>query len=467
MPERLNSMASVPQFGFTGRRVARLIATAAAAAVTGSGALLLPGQASVASAAVADPASVVDPFIGTTNGGNDFPGPDAPFGMVQWGPDTTSRPDGGGYSYNDSSIIGFSLTHMSGPGCPAEGDIPVLPTVGAIDTTATDSFSHSNESANAGYYSVALDNGVATQLTATTRTGMARFVFPATHQANLIFKLSDSETTDSATSFNVLSSTEVKGSVTSGNFCGSGNTYTVYFDMQFSQPFTTTGTFTSTAVNVGARHLLVKAAGMGSAAKRADGPSATVPERPNHPVYHGALPPGRTAFASLTGPAGAYLTFDTTSNQTLLAKVGLSFVSTANAASNLASENPGWDCSATQTATHDAWNALLGRIQISGGPSAQQQVFYTALYHALLHPNTFSDDNGQYLGVDGGVHMIDPGHSAFYTNFSGWDIYRSQSQLEALIEPSVASDTAQSMVDDYAQGGMLPKWGSPAASVGS
>jgi predicted alpha-1,2-mannosidase len=453
-------MASRHHFGFTGRRVARLITAAAVAAVM-SGASLLPGLAGAAGAAVTDPASLVNPFIGTTNGGDDFPGADAPFGMVQWSPDTTSRPDGGGYSYNDSSITGFSLTHMSGPGCRAEGDIPVLPTVGAVNTTATDSFSHANESADAGYYSVALDNGVTTQLTATTRTGMAKFAFPATSQANLIFKLSDSETGESATSFNVLSSTEVSGSVTSGNFCGSGNSYTLYFDMQFSQPFSTTGTFTPTGLRGGARHLLVRAARAGAKASRAQrtgGPSATVPERPGHPVYHGALPPGRARFAALAGPAGAYLTFDTTSNQTLLAKVGLSFVSTANAASNLASEDSGWDFAATQTATHAAWNALLGRVQISGGTSTQQQVFYTALYHALLHPNTVSDDNGQYRGVDGNVHTVDAGHSAFYSNFSGWDIYRSQSQLEALIDPSVASDTAQSMVDDYSQDGMLPKW---------
>ena len=154
-----------------------------------------------------------------------------------------SRPDGGGYEYNDSSITGFSLTHLSGPGCGAEGDVPILPTVGTVNTSATDAFSHSNESADAGYYQVALDNGVTTELTATTRTGMAQFTFPATTQANLIFKLDGSQNGDSATSFTVVSNTEVQGSVTSGNFCGAGNTYTVYFDMQFNQPFATNGTF--------------------------------------------------------------------------------------------------------------------------------------------------------------------------------------------------------------------------------
>src|SRR5579859_3283403 len=160
-----------------------LRATVVGALVCAASCLPALTPAAQAAALVSNPASLVNPFIGTTNGGDDFPGADAPFGMVQWSPDTTSRPDGGGYSYNDSSITGFSLTHMSGPGCHAEGDIPVLPTVGAVDTTATDSFSHANESADAGYYSVALDNGVTTQLTATTRTGMAKFAFPATSQA--------------------------------------------------------------------------------------------------------------------------------------------------------------------------------------------------------------------------------------------------------------------------------------------
>jgi putative alpha-1,2-mannosidase len=251
---------------------------------------------------VADPASLVNPFIGTTSGGDTFPGADAPFGMVQWSPDTTSRPDGGGYSYNDSAITGFSLTHLSGPGCGAEGDVPVLPTTGAIDTTATDSFSHSNESADAGNYQVTLANGVTTDLTATTRTGMAQFTFPATTEANLIFKLDGSQNPDSATSFTVVSDTEVTGSVTSGDFCGAGNTYTVYFDMQFNQPFSANGTFSPYGLRKGARSLSLKAAAKTSAHPATVSPSVT--ERPGHPVYHGARPASRSQVTpTLTGPA--------------------------------------------------------------------------------------------------------------------------------------------------------------------
>jgi predicted alpha-1,2-mannosidase len=450
----------------------RLVTWAPAVLITATGliagaALAPAGASTIATATVArdgqagpvtDPASLVNPFIGTSNEEDTFPGADAPFGMVQWSPDTSPlRPDGGGYSYGYPNIIGFSLNHLSGPGCAAEGDVPILPTTGKIDPTAIEPFSHAHESADAGHYQVTLGNKVTADLTATTRTGMARFTFPATAAANLIFKLDDSEDPDTATSFKVVSDTEVQGSVTSGGFCSAANTYTVHFDLQFSQPFTKSGTFTASGLHPGARTLSLQA--VGAPRQPAGAPrQAAGTERPDHPVYHGSLPRGRTAPPALTGPDGAYLTFDTTSHQTLLAKVGLSYVSDANAAANLKAENPGWDFGTTLAATHAAWNAMLGKIAITGGTHDQQVEFYTALYHALLHPNVFSDDNGQYMGVDGKVHTVDAGHSAFYTNFSGWDIYRSQAELEALIDPQAASDTAESMIDDYTQDGMLPKW---------
>src|ERR1700733_342164 len=145
-------------------RSAAVLGIAASATLAGS--LVLPASAAVAAPAapaaapVSNPASLVNPFIGTTNGGDTFPGADAPFGMVQWSPDPPSRPPGGGYQYSDSSITGFSLDHVSGPGCGADGDVPVLPTVGTVDTSATDAFSHSNETASAGAYQVALSNGI-------------------------------------------------------------------------------------------------------------------------------------------------------------------------------------------------------------------------------------------------------------------------------------------------------------------
>ncbi|MFJ7965469.1 lectin [Streptomyces sp. NPDC096324] len=421
----------------------------AAAALAMAG-LCAPAWAAGKAALVASPATVVNPFIGTSNEANDFPGADVPFGMVQWSPDTTSRPPGGGYEYNDSSITGFSLTHIAGPGCGAAGDVPVLPTVGTVNTGATDAFSHANESASAGSYKVALNNQVTTELTTTTRSGMARFTFPSTSQANLIFKLTGSQNGASSTQFTKVSNTEVSGQVTSGRFCGAGNMYTVYFDMVFDQPFASQGS--SVAKTSAATPAKPRTASKNAA------------EKPNKPVLHGKMP---TAAAPKTGKDSAspeaaasngYVTFNTTSNPVVQAKVGVSYVSVANAAANRAAENTGWDFNATRTSAQDAWNSALGKIQIAGGTAAQQQTFYTALYHSLLHPNVISDTNGQYYGFDGRTHTVDAGHKAAYANYSGWDIYRSQAQLEALVAPQVASDTAQSMVDDYAQTGIFPKW---------
>ncbi|WP_328935820.1 MULTISPECIES: lectin [unclassified Streptomyces] len=421
----------------------------AAAALAMAG-LCAPAWAAGKAALVASPATVVNPFIGTSNEANDFPGADVPFGMVQWSPDTTSRPSGGGYEYNDSSITGFSLTHIAGPGCGAAGDVPVLPTVGAVNTGATDAFSHANESASAGSYKVALNNQVTTELTTTTRSGMARFTFPSTSQANLIFKLTGSQNGASSTQFTKVSNTEVSGQVTSGRFCGAGNTYTVYFDMVFDQPFASQGS--SVAKSSAATPAKPRTASKNAA------------EQPNKPVLHGKTPTAaapKTTKDSASPQAAAsngYVTFNTTSNPVVQAKVGVSYVSVANATANRVAENTGWDFNATRTAAQNAWNSALGKIQIAGGTAAQQQTFYTALYHSLLHPNVISDTNGQYYGFDGRTHTVDAGHKAVYANYSGWDIYRSQAQLEALVAPQVASDTAQSMVDDYAQTGIFPKW---------
>ncbi|MGH9017124.1 MAG: lectin, partial [Acidimicrobiales bacterium] len=191
----------------------------------------LAAPASARAAYVSNPAALVNPFIGTTDGGNTFPGADTPFGMIHWSPDTVSRPDGGGYSAVDKDVIGYSLTHLSGPGCPAEGDVPILPTVrplGRDPEAMTEPLDHHRETASPGYYQSEA-GGVNTQLTTTARSGLARFTFPATAAAgSLLFKLADSQTPVSADTFAVVNDQEVEGSVTTGQFCGSSNTYTLY-----------------------------------------------------------------------------------------------------------------------------------------------------------------------------------------------------------------------------------------------
>lgn len=421
----------------------RLLSVLATGALV-MGAVSAPAHADpVSLGPVTDPASLVDPFIGTSHAADDFPGADTPFGMVQWSPDTSPhRPDGGGYEYADSAITGFGLTHIAGPGCRAAGDIPVLPTVGAVDTRATVGFSHADESATPGSYTVSLGNGVRTELTATTRSGMARFTFPSTSQANLLFKLTGSENGDSAAEFDVVDGREVRGKVTSGNFCGEGNSYTVYYDMVFDQPFRHSGTALAATTPTTPR----------------SNASASAPEAPDKPTLHGSVPRTHRTFAPRPSGSDGYVTFDTTNRRAVQAKVGISYVSAADAVGNRQAENSGWDLAKVRGAAHDAWNSLLGRMRIAGGTPERRTIFYTALYHALLHPNVISDANRRYPGFDGKVHTVDQGQGAAYANYSGWDVYRSQAQLEALVAPAIASDTAQSMVDDYRQTGLFPKW---------
>jgi predicted alpha-1,2-mannosidase len=367
---------------------------------------------------VSQPASLVNPLIGTADGVNEFPGPDMPFGMIQWSPDTyPSRPDGGGYDYTASQITGYSLTHLAGTGCGAYGDVPILPTTGAIGANpagTTETYSHASETAQAGYYADTLGDGVAVRLTDSTRAGIGTFTFPATTQANLLLKLDDSQSYVDATQEQVVGHDEVQGAVTEGHFCGNPDPlehdYTLHFDIVFSQPFTATST------------------------------------------WNGASDTGTTI------PGGIALTFDTTTDQTITAKVGISFTSTANAELNREAEIPGWDFDAVRRSNVAAWNTMLSRIAVGGGSQSQQAQFYTALYHALLYPSVFSDVNGQYTGFDGKVHTVNRGQRAEYANFSGWDIYRTQTQLAAMVAPAQTSDVVTSMLNDYAQTGQLPKW---------
>ncbi|WP_427917377.1 lectin [Streptomyces sp. cg40] len=432
-------------------------------------------------ALVTDPASLVNPLIGTSGAVDTFPGPDMPAGMVQWGPDTTpDRPDGGGYEYNDKKISGFSLTHISGPGCPVAGDLPILPVTGALSGdlgTTSAGFSHTDEQAGLGHYKVTDANGVRTELSDTTRAGLGRFTFPAGQQANLLFKLSGGATQIDGTRVQVVNSQEISGAIDSGHFCGAANRYTLHFDIKFDRPFAASGTWVGGTITPDATSL--KAGKVQPAPQKTKSAPLkekhfTVPAKPAPTIHtsankHSGTPSPAASAASrtsaaaqppTTGANGMYLTFDTTSNPTVNAKVGISYTSDAGAANNLSTEIKKWDLAAVEKANHDAWNAVLTKLQIGGGSSDQQTQFYTALYHALLHPNVFSDDNGQYMGMDNQIHTLAKGQKAQYANYSGWDTYRSQTQLMALVEPKVAGDVVTSMLNGYDQTGLLPKWAS-------
>lgn len=384
--------------------------------------ILQPSLPPVAAAIVTDPASYVDPLVGTSGNGYDggidtFPGADAPFGMVQWSPDTPSQPAGGGYNYGDSAITGFSLTHLSGPGCNVFGDAGILPMIGPVTApvTASEPFSHASEVANPGYYEIRVGMpSVRVQLAATARTGLGRFTFPPALQSDILVNASSNQNGVSGSDVRIASPTEIVGSSSSGWFCGMPGTYTVFWVLDFDRPFAAHGTWLAKTVTPNAD----EANGIG---------------------------------------AGAWVSFDTIADPTVNVKVSLSWVSVDGARANLRSEARSWDIDAVRTAAHEAWNAQLDRVRVNGGTEAQRRVFYTALYHTMLHPNVYSDADGRYRGFDGKVHAADRGHVE-YATFSGWDIYRTEVPLLAMLEPARTSDMMRSLVHAAQQGGWLPKW---------
>ncbi|MGH6654080.1 MAG: GH92 family glycosyl hydrolase [Actinocrinis sp.] len=413
--------------------------------------------ASSASAPVTDPAGLVNPLAGTGSGGDvvgqvdTFPGADRPFGMLQWGPDTTSRPPGGGYDYADSAITGYSLTHVSGPGCAIAGDFPILPVTGALPAdpeSATAAFSHDAESAHPGSYSVTA-GGVHTSLAVTDRSGVGQFTYPASAPAQLLFKVADSANGSSSATFQTVGDREVVGAVTSGHFCGQPNSYTVYFAARFDRPFTASGTWggaSAAQVSSTVGSTAVTERGKQTPARKSLDARATSPSQRKASGQQGS-----------GVVAGGWLTFDTAHDRNVGMQVAVSYVSTQGALGNLAAEAHTWNVNAVAKQAAAAWNRQLGAIAIRGGSPADQATFYTALYHASLEPSLFSDTDGRYPGFDQKVHRAQRGH-AQYANYSGWDIYRSEVPLLATIDPRVASDLATSLLNDAAQGGSLPKW---------
>jgi predicted alpha-1,2-mannosidase len=425
-----------------GTQIAR-VATAGLLAALAAAALLAPAASALASG----PVSQVDVFAGTRpgpgtfGGGHDFPGAAMPFGMVQFSPDTTA--DGspsGGYDYRDHHVTGFSLTHLSGAGCPLYADFPLMATTAPLSASPAAAngsgllgslqpgFSHGSEHGSPGLYSVRLNpvggGAIGVDLTATTRTGMARFSFPASPSASVLIDAGGSAQPDDLAAVSVdPGSREISGSASSGLFCNQRPRYRVYFAAVFSRPFAAFGTWR------GAR-----------------------------------LEPGSTAAEALAAPAqdprvtakaGAYASFDTRGARTVTARVGVSFVSVADARANLAAESRG-SFGQIAARARRRWSQALGRVEVSGGSAAHLATFYTALYHALLAPRTFSDVGGAYPGMDGAVHRA-RGYVQ-YADFSGWDIYRSEVQLLALLEPQAAGDMMRSLLADAAQSGCLPRW---------
>ncbi|MEV0016258.1 GH92 family glycosyl hydrolase [Streptomyces tendae] len=381
------------------------------AGVVAASALLTAPAAQAAPTTDQNLTDLVNPFIGTENEGNTYPGAAVPFGMVQFSPDTGHNV---GYDYSDDHIRGFSLVHLSGVGCGLGGDLPVLPTTG--DVTETDyakyaaGFSHDDEEASPGYYRVGLDSGVEAELTATARTGVQRYTFPATDKANVLLNAGQSLHKNISTEVEVLDSRTVRTAITGSGFCQDTQPYTVYTITRFDRPFASYGTWDDGTVTAGSK----------------------------------------------TGGDGAYVRFDTTKDRTVEATTALSYVDARGAALNLRAEG-GHSFDAVRRGADRTWEQRLDDVRARGGDDTLRRTFYSSLYRSFLAPNIGSDVDGRYTGWDQEIHRAKG--FTYYQNWSLWDTYRTQSQLLALLAPREARDMAISVIKIDEESGWLPKWG--------
>ncbi|WP_329030166.1 GH92 family glycosyl hydrolase [Streptomyces sp. NBC_01423] len=395
-------------------------AAALAAAALLGGVLLSGATAEAAPRSDGRLTDLVNPFIGTQNEGNTYPGASVPFGMVQLSPDTGHNT---GYDYGENHIRGFSSVHLSGVGCGLGGDLPTLPTTG--DVTETDyakyaaEFRHDDEKASPGYYKVGLKTGIEAELTATQRTGVQRYTFPATDKANVLLNAGQSLHRTLSSEVEILDNRTVRTAITGSGFCQDTKPYTVYTVTRFDRPFTTSGTWNGDTVTQGSK-------------------KSTATDARN----------------------GAWLRFDTTKDRTVEATTALSYVDAKGAALNLRAEG-GHSFDHVLRSAERTWEDRLEGVKAQGGSDELRRTFYSSLYRSFLAPNVGSDVDGRYTGWDQKKHRAVDSHGTFtyYQNWSLWDTYRTQAQLLSLLAPRESRDMAISVLRIDAESGWLPKWG--------
>ncbi len=366
-----------------------------------------------------DYTKLVDPFIGTGADGNTWPGASMPFGGIQLSPDTRLN-SCGGYASDDSTILGFSHTHLNGVGEPEYRDILFLPATGKKFISPMvegmkgsgygSSFKHENEQASPGYYSVFLDGyNIRAELTTTLRAGFHRYTFPESDSGHIVIDLAYPFGAEFL-SINKVSDTEIEGLRRSHGWAW--DQY-VYFVARFSKPFSSF----EIAVDGSIRQGQTKASGK---------------------------------------DIKALVNYKTKKDEKILVKIGISAVSTEGARKNLDAEIPDWDFDKVKETAKEAWNKELSKIEIEGGTKQQQTIFYTSMYHANLSPDIFMDVDGQYRGHDHKVHKVQGFNN--YTVFSLWDTYRTLHPLLTIIDQKRTSDFIKSLLQIYEDAGRLPMW---------
>jgi len=391
----------------------------------------------------------VNPFIGTSNFGTCNPGAVTPNGLMSVSPfnvmgsqmnvwDKDSRWWSTPYVAENSYFTGFSHVNLSGVGCPELGSLLTMPTTGPleVDYHAYGS-EYQDETAYPGYYGVELMSGIKAEATATVRTSLERFTFPG-GDGNILLNLGEGLTNETGATLRRVSDTEIEGSKLMGTFCYNREAvFPIYFVLRVSKAPESSGYWKKQ------RPMTAEAAWDADAGK--------------YKIY-------QNYYRELSGDdIGFWFHYSgLAEGEEVLVQMGVSFVSVENARENLDAEQQSFDFEATSKAASDLWANHLGRIKVDGGTDDQKTIFYTALYHALIHPNILNDVNGEYPlmewnGQGTGVGKVEEGHNR-YTVFSLWDTYRNLHQLITLLWPEKQTDMVRSMVDQYHEWGWMPKW---------
>jgi predicted alpha-1,2-mannosidase len=394
-----------------------------------------------------NPVDFVNPFIGTSNFGATNPGAVMPSGMVSVVPFNVAFKEGKenkfekdigwnsrAYIAENSFLTGFSHINLSGVGCPDLGSIITMPTTGKVEFDAEKHGStYSKEVASPGYFSNHLDKyNVKTEMSATLRTGISRYTFPK-GQSNILLNLGLGLTNETGAMLRVVSDSEVEGCKLIGTFCyRPEDVRPVYFVAKLSKPAKEFGAWKKMP-----KYKSVEADWVG---------------------YNDTYKPYKNYQHEMVGEdIGAYFSFETEEGESIEIKVGISYVSIENARENLEKEQPDFDLENTRLSAENEWNRLLSRIKVEGGQKDDKVLFYTALYHLLLHPNILQDVNGEYPIMEG-YGVKNTGGKNRYTVFSLWDTYRNVHPFLSLVYPELQMDMVHSMLDMYKESGWLPKW---------
>ena len=389
----------------------------------------------------------VNPFIGTSNFGACNPGAVTPNGLMSVTPfnvmgsqlntwDKDSRWWSTPYVEENSYLTGFAHVNLSGVGCPELGSLLTMPTTGPVQVDYhLYGSEYSDEQAHPGYYAVQLVSGIKAELTATTRSSLERYTFPG-GEGNILLNLGEGLTNESGATARWVSATEVEGSKLMGTFCYNRRAvFPIYFVLRVSKAPERHGYWKKQ------RPMTAEAAWSADAGR--------------YKLYEGYE-------RDLSGDdIGCWFHYDDLKpGEQILVQMGVSFVSIENARQNLEAEQPSG--SSFETIREQAaatWQEHLGRVRLEGGTPDQKTIFYTALYHTLIHPNVLNDVNGEYplMESPAGVGKVEPGHNR-YTVFSLWDTYRNLHQLMTLLWPEKQTDMVRSMIEQYREWGWMPKW---------